>query len=91
MNEAGSNAQNAAIASSFTGAALLHDPTMNKGTAFTEAERDELGLRGLLPPRVHTQNQQVARVLENFRSKTTDLDKYINLTALQSTGLKCGG
>jgi malate dehydrogenase (oxaloacetate-decarboxylating)(NADP+) len=49
------------------GATLLQDPMLNKGTAFTEAERDALGLRGLLPPRVLTQEQQVERVLENFR------------------------
>ena len=64
------------------GATLLQDPMLNKGTAFTEAERDALGLRGLLPPRVLTQEQQVERVLENFRRKPTPLDKYINLTAL---------
>src|SRR5512134_787283 len=64
------------------GIALLHDPTLNKGTAFTEAERDALGLRGLLPPRVLSQEVQVDRVLENFRRKTSDLEKYINLTAL---------
>jgi malate dehydrogenase (oxaloacetate-decarboxylating)(NADP+) len=64
------------------GMALLRDPLRNKGTAFTEAERDALGLRGLLPPRVFSQDQQVARVLENFRSKATDLDKYVNLAAL---------
>ena len=44
------------------GMALLHDPLLNKGTAFTEAERDALGLRGLLPPHVHTQEEQMARV-----------------------------
>ena len=64
------------------GAALLRDPLLNKGTAFTEAEREALGLRGLLPHHVNTQAQQVNRVLENFRRKTTDLEKYINLTAL---------
>jgi malate dehydrogenase (oxaloacetate-decarboxylating)(NADP+) len=64
------------------GMALLRDPLRNKGTAFTESERDALGLRGLLPPRVFSQDQQVARVLENFRSKATDLDKYVNLAAL---------
>jgi len=64
------------------GFALLQDPTLNKGTAFTEAERDALGLRGLLPPRVFTQDQQLERVLENFRRKPTDLDKFINLAAL---------
>ena len=57
------------------GAALLHDPSLNKGTAFTEAERDALGLRGLLPPRVLTIEEQVERVLENFRRKPTDLEQ----------------
>lgn len=65
------------------GVKLLHDPVRNKGTAFTEAERDLLGLRGLLPPRVHTQEQQVIRVLENLRSKTSDLERYIYLVSLQ--------
>src|SRR5689334_7332382 len=64
------------------GAALLHDPALNKGTAFTEAERDALHLRGLLPPHVATPDQQIERVLENFRRKTSDLEKYINLRAL---------
>ena len=36
------------------GVSLLHDPLRNKGTAFTENERDAFGLRGLLPPHVHT-------------------------------------
>jgi len=65
------------------GTALLHDPSLNKGTAFTEAERDALGLRGLLPPQVGTQELQVARVLENFRRLTTPLEKYILLEALK--------
>jgi malate dehydrogenase (oxaloacetate-decarboxylating)(NADP+) len=65
------------------GTALLQDPSLNKGTAFTEAERDALGLRGLLPPQVGTQELQVARVLENFRRLTTPLAKYILLEALK--------
>ena len=64
------------------GMRLLQDPVLNKGTAFTDAERDALDIRGLLPPHVCSQEQQVARVLENFRRKTSDLEKYINLTAL---------
>ena len=55
------------------GVALLRDPTLNKGTAFTDAERDALGLHGLLPPHVQSQDQQVGRVLENFRRKTSAL------------------
>jgi malate dehydrogenase (oxaloacetate-decarboxylating)(NADP+) len=65
------------------GADLLHDPMVNKGTAFTEVERDALGLRGLLPPRVSTQAQQVTRVLENLRRKESDIEKYIFLVSLQ--------
>jgi malate dehydrogenase (oxaloacetate-decarboxylating)(NADP+) len=65
------------------GSDLLHDPRFNKGTAFTEAERDALNLRGLLPPRVFTQQEQQARVLGNFRRKPSDLEKYIFMVALQ--------
>jgi malate dehydrogenase (oxaloacetate-decarboxylating)(NADP+) len=65
------------------GAALLHDPLLNKGTAFTEAERAALGLRGLLPPHVHTLEEQTSRVLDNYRNKQTDLERYIHLVSLQ--------
>ncbi|MGB6409619.1 MAG: NAD-dependent malic enzyme, partial [Candidatus Deferrimicrobiaceae bacterium] len=65
------------------GVDLLHDPVLNKGTAFSETERDGLGLRGLLPARVFTQEGQVARVLENIRRKTSDIEKYIFLVSLQ--------
>jgi malate dehydrogenase (oxaloacetate-decarboxylating)(NADP+) len=64
------------------GTALLRDPTLNKGTAFTEQERDVLGLRGLLPAHVCTQDEQVSRVLENFRRLQTPLSKYIMLASL---------
>jgi malate dehydrogenase (oxaloacetate-decarboxylating)(NADP+) len=64
------------------GPRLLQDPVLNKGTAFTEEERDALGLRGLLPPRVFSQSQQVDRALENLRKKPDDLEKYIFLTSL---------
>ena len=47
------------------GSALLHDPNLDKGPAFTGAERDALGLRGLLPPRVFTQ-EPCARLLFSF-------------------------
>ena len=61
----------------------LHNPIFNKGTAFTEAERDLLGLRGLLPPHVQTMEEQVRRVMDNFRSKSSDLERYIQIVALQ--------
>ena len=65
------------------GEALLHDPLLNKGTAFTPTERRALGLTGLLPPHVHRLEEQVARVMDNYRSKQTDLERYIHLVSLQ--------
>ena len=62
--------------------ALLRDPLLNKGTAFTEAERDALGLRGFLPAYVLSMQQQVERVLVNLRALPSDLEKYIALNAL---------
>ncbi len=64
------------------GYTLLRDPLLNKGTAFTEAERDALGLRGLLPPHVATQDEQATRVIENLRRLPTSLEKHVALTAL---------
>jgi len=65
-----------------SGMALLYDPLLNKGTAFTEAERDALGLRGLLPPHVHTQEEQMARTLQQLRRMADPLDKFVALNAL---------
>src|SRR5579863_6704572 len=64
------------------GLALLRDPLLNKGTAFTEAERDALGLRGFLPAHVLSMEEQTARVLVNLRSMPNDLEKYIALNSL---------
>ncbi|MEO8133227.1 MAG: NAD-dependent malic enzyme [Betaproteobacteria bacterium] len=65
-----------------SGFALLHDPLFNKGTAFTSAERETLGLSGLLPPHVHTQDEQAARVMMNLRKLTDPLEKFVALNAL---------
>ncbi len=65
-----------------TGLALLQDPALNKGTAFTEKERNALGLRGLLPPHVHSQDEQVTRVLTNLRQLADPLEKFVALNAL---------
>jgi malate dehydrogenase (oxaloacetate-decarboxylating)(NADP+) len=65
------------------GVKILHDPMRNKGTAFTEADREALNLTGLLPPRVHSAAEQELRVLGNIRSLPTDLDRYLYLIALQ--------
>ncbi|MDH4190104.1 MAG: NAD-dependent malic enzyme [Betaproteobacteria bacterium] len=61
---------------------LLRDPALNRGTGFTLAERELLGLRGLLPAHVHTQEEQAARVLGNLRALATPLDKFVALNAL---------
>ncbi len=64
------------------GFALLREPSLNKGTAFTSAERDALGLRGLLPPRIFNQQQRVDHVLRYFRRKPNDLERYMYLSGL---------
>ena len=71
------------MASRNVNVALLFDPRSNKGTAFSEAERDRLGLRGLLPPRVTTLEEQEERITSNFTSKPTPLEQYIYLIGLQ--------
>jgi malate dehydrogenase (oxaloacetate-decarboxylating)(NADP+) len=65
------------------GREILNDPILNRGTAFTQDERERLGLQGLLPPRVETQEEQVARIIENCDRKPSDIERYIFLMALQ--------
>ena len=65
------------------GVRLFHDPILNKGTGFTQVEREQLGLRGLLPPRVMSQELQMRRVIENLRIKPNDLERYIFMVSLQ--------
>lgn len=64
------------------GKALLDDPGQTKSTAFTREERDQFGLRGLLPYVVADLNKQKARVLGSMRCKNSDIEKYIFLNAL---------
>jgi malate dehydrogenase (oxaloacetate-decarboxylating) len=66
-----------------TGSDLLDDPMLNKGSAFPEDERRELGLLGLLPFHVSTGEEQVARAYENYNGKQSDLERYVFLTSLQ--------
>ena len=66
-----------------TGISLLFDPVLNKGTAFTEAEREQLGLRGLLPPRMLAMADQLLRIRRHLDSTASDLDRYVYLTSLQ--------
>ena len=65
------------------GSQILHEPLLNKGSAFSLRERDALNLNGLLPPRVLTIDEQKKRIMENFNNKHDDLEKYIFLIALQ--------
>lgn len=62
---------------------ILDTPMLNKGSAFSEEERRDLGLLGLLPPHVATLEEQLTRTYENYCQKTTDLERYLFLTGLQ--------
>ena len=64
------------------GADLLHNPMLNKGTAFTPAERRRLGLEGLLPYQSKHPAQQARRIYEQLQSQPDDLQKYVLLSAL---------
>lgn len=63
---------------------VLFNPALNKGTAFTETEREKYQLRGLLPPGVSDPDVQLDRALQNMRRKHSDIEQYIFLSALQS-------
>jgi len=71
------------MAVSQKGRSLLLNPFTNKGTAFTQRERDELDIGGLVPPAVCTIRQQMDRTYESFNAKTSNLEKFIYLTSLQ--------
>ena len=77
-----SNNPNNNDAAARRGLDVLRDPLLNKGTAFTEKERDALGLRGLLPPHVLSQKEQVDRVLLNLCKMADPLDKFVALNSL---------
>jgi len=64
---------------------LLDSPLLNKGTAFSDVERTEFGLHGLLPPHVETLDEQVVRAYEAYQRKDDDLERHIYLRALQDT------
>ena len=67
-----------------TGADLLHNPHLNKGSAFPLAERRALGIEGLLPPVPDTIETQIARVHAQLALLDNDLQKYLFLSDLQS-------
>ena len=65
-----------------SGIALLDDPVLSKGTAFTEAERKKHGLEGLLPPTVESIDRQLERVMGHLEQKPSDLERYVYLMGL---------
>jgi malate dehydrogenase (oxaloacetate-decarboxylating) len=73
------------IGDGIRGMELLNRQVVNKGTAFTQEERDQFGLHGLLPPHVETLDEQSARAYEAYKRKTEDLERHIYLRQLQDT------
>jgi len=63
---------------------ILHTPLLNKGSAFTEEERDELGLHGLIPYHISTLEEQLERNYRNFSLRRTALGRYVYLTSLMN-------
>ncbi|HXN00395.1 MAG TPA: NAD-dependent malic enzyme [Candidatus Dormibacteraeota bacterium] len=70
------------VSTKLRGQALLREPLLNKGTAFSLEERASLGLNGLLPPQVKTLEEQAVRAYEQYRRQPDDLAKNVYLTAL---------
>lgn len=67
------------------GIEVLRDPSLNKSTGFSEAEREALGLIGLVPDVTETLETQLSRVLEQLALKSTDLDCFVYLMNLLET------
>jgi malate dehydrogenase (oxaloacetate-decarboxylating) len=76
------NAGESRFETSARGRAVLADPRLNRGTAFTERERRDLGLDGLIPPHILTLDQQARRAYGQYTEQPTDLAKHVNLSAL---------
>jgi malate dehydrogenase (oxaloacetate-decarboxylating)(NADP+) len=70
------------------GVELLRSPSLNKGMAFSIYERQLLGIHGLIPPAVITQDIQAMRVMANFRQEPNHLDRYVDLCNLQQRNEK---
>jgi malate dehydrogenase (oxaloacetate-decarboxylating) len=80
---ASATADGKVLETGFSGYHLLRDPMLNKGTAFSEAERGEFDLHGLLPPHVGTLPEQASRRLDVLRGYETDLERYAFVRDLQ--------
>jgi len=75
----------AVVETALSGYELLNNPVLNKGTAFTDEEREEFDLHGLLPPHVAELDYQVMRRLDAFRGLGRDINRYVFLRGLQDT------
>ncbi|HTE78009.1 MAG TPA: NAD-dependent malic enzyme, partial [Xanthobacteraceae bacterium] len=73
------------VETALSGYELLNNPLLNKGTAFTDAERDAFDLHGLLPPHVAELDYQVKRRHDAFRGLASDLQCYVFLRGLQDS------
>lgn len=71
------------ILGSKRGYEVLRNPLLNKGSAFTPAERTALGLDGIVPPQYNDLSTQVQRTYANVQRQATPIDKYVALAALQ--------
>src|SRR5271168_4579903 len=70
---------------SLSGFELINSPRLNKGTAFTDHERDVFDLHGLLPPHVGTLDEQLERRMQALDAQSTPFNKYAFLRDLQDT------
>ena len=77
------NKKTVKIPAGLRGMDLLDTPLLNKGTAFSEPERDTFGLHGLLPPHVETLAEQAERAYQAYGAKDNDLERHIYLRQLQ--------
>jgi malate dehydrogenase (oxaloacetate-decarboxylating)(NADP+) len=76
------NKEKTFMTTSKRGIELLLDPSLNKSTAFTEAEKQALGIVGLVPDTTETEDLQLSRVMMQLGQKNTDLERYIYLINL---------
>ena len=82
---ASSHLSNPYVETTRSGYDLINSPLLNKGTAFTEAERDAFDLHGLLPPTISTLDEQVRRRMEALRQLPSDFERYVFLRGLQDS------
>src|ERR1700753_2813642 len=73
------------VSISYSGTSLLEQSLLNKGSAFTEEERQTLGLHGLVPESVETIEEQTARASAQYSQLQSDIEKHVFLRNLQDT------